>query len=203
MTKKTILITTLICLISGFYLFMQKLSKNEFAIFAQEIQKEWRGEIPPYFDLEDYAKLKFYWKASEGPLKLMVRPYKVGASGLMVQVSVWNLSNKARLVYPISPVTYVLSFRDETGKDITPKCYRMPPVLPRLIDISEFTRIEPGNCLVANYMLPNFYKYIKGFKKVECRVSIFRYYIVDKKKWRLSKYPFKLSSDWVEVPLTN
>ena len=192
---------TLICLILGFYLLMQKLLKeNDFYIFAQKTKQEQRNEILFYFDLENYCK--FYKKAPESPLKLVVRPYKVGASGLMVQVSVWNLSYKTQLVYPISPMDYVLRFRDETGKDITFKIYYLPPTRP-LIDISKLSHIEPGNCLSTNYMLPKFYQYIKKFKfkKIECKVSISCYYIVDRKKWKLSK--FELSSDWVEIPLSD
>lgn len=118
----------------------------------------------------------------------------------MVQISVWNLSNKTQLVYPISPVTYILSFRDETGKDITSKIYCMPPILPPLIDISELSRIEPGNCIATNYLLPNFYQNIKSLnsKKIECQINICLNYIVNRKKWRLST--FKLSSDWIEIP---
>jgi hypothetical protein len=145
-----------------------------------------------FFDLEENPP--HAPRDPRGPLRLVVEPVRVGKAGLLVRVEVWNPSVEDKLVHPIYPAAYQLSFRDAAGALV--EAYLLPPAYGVIQDQAEFARVGSGNCLAANYMLPTFYKRIRK-KNLQCRVQIGTIYTTKPKSERPT---FELSSEWVKVP---
>ena len=74
----------------------------------------------------------------------------------------------------------------------------LPAILLRTREVAEFARLEPGNCLSANYLFPTFYRRTKGSGPRECQVAIRTSYFVDPEHSRSAE--FALSSGWAPIP---
>jgi hypothetical protein len=144
-----------------------------------------------YHDLENH---RHHGRDPKGQLRLVVEPVRYGKAGLLVRVEVWNPSVEDRLVHPIYPQVYRLSFRDAAGAPV--KVYNLPPGYLAILNEAEFSLIGYGNCLGTNYVLPTFYRRV-GKKSLECRVDIGTVYNINAKGDRAT---FQLASDWVKVP---
>jgi len=129
-----------------------------------------------------------------GQLRLVAEPVRVGWAGLLVRVEVWNPSVEDRLVHPIYPSVYQLSFRDTNGKPV--EVYTLPTGSGVIQNLSEFALISYKNCLSASYLLPTFYNRIRK-RDLECRVQIGTVYNLNAKGDRAT---FELTSNWVKVP---
>jgi hypothetical protein len=143
-------------------------SKSQVSSPRIQGRKDGSGDsMPVYFDFGD-PSVPLRGQSPANPLKLVVEPRWVRGSGLMVRVEVWNLSNEDRMVMPIHHLIYDLRFRDGAGRDVVPR-YPRTPVLPLPRSAAEFSRVAPGNCLSAGYLLPGFYERVSGTRGLECR----------------------------------
>jgi hypothetical protein len=144
-----------------------------------------------YYDLEQNHH---HGRDVQGQLRLVATPVRYSKQGLLVRVEVWNPSIEAKLVHPIYPKVYRLLFRDAAGALV--KVYSLPPGCLAIQNETDFARLDYGNCLATNYMLPTFYNRV-GRRDLECRVEIGTVYNLDRKGGRAT---FHLASGWVKVP---
>jgi hypothetical protein len=116
----------------------------------------------------------------------------------MVRIEVWNLSRTDQMVMPIQDGIYWAEFRDRAGRRFEPAYPNVPvDYLPRSLE--KFSRIAPGNCLAASYLLPGFYGRVKDPKGVECRARANTGYPL-KPGGRADEAVFTLTSDWIAIP---
>jgi hypothetical protein len=145
-----------------------------------------------FYDLENELH---HGRDPRGKLRLVAVPLRFGEAGLLVRIEVWNPSIEAKLVHPIYPGRYQLSFRDAAGTPV--EAYTLPPGTLRVLEESELALVDYGNCLSADYVVATFYNRIRQ-RDLECRVKIDTLYFLDPKGDR--RADFQLSSDWVKVP---